>query len=213
MAGNLFIFEGPDGVGKTTIVQALKDKLSSDRFEFLSFPGREEGTLGHTIYRIHHSPEDFGIDAMSELARQALHVAAHIDVIETRIRPWLAEGKNVVLDRFWWSTVVYGSAGGGEHKALMDLVAAEQTVWAEIKPAIAFLIDRDSPIDRKEDPVYWQQLRLSYARLADHESGRYKVCTISNSGRVADSIAFVEGEIADVRSRNPDKTNANTRVQ
>lgn len=201
MIGNLFIFEGPDGVGKTTIVQALKDKLGGDAFEFLSFPGREEGTLGHAIYRLHHSPEDFGIRVMSELARQALHVAAHIDAIETRIRPWIAEGRNVVLDRFWWSTIVYGSIGGVEHQALIDLVAAEQIVWGEIKPAIAFLIDRDSPIDRKEDPAYWQRLRSSYARLAARESRRYKVCTVSNTGTVADSIAIVEAQVAEVRSR------------
>lgn len=200
MTGNLFIFEGPDGVGKTTIVKALKDKLVGDAFEFLSFPGREEGTLGHLIYRIHHNREDFGIRVMSELARQALHVAAHIDVIETRIKPWIAEGKNVVLDRFWWSTIVYGTVGGGEHSALADLVAAEQTVWGEIKPAIAFLIDRDSPIDRKEDEDYWQQLRSSYARLGSQESERYKVCTVMNTGAVADAIAFVEAQIAKVRS-------------
>ncbi len=117
MVGKLLIFEGPDGVGKTTIVQELKAKLSVENFKFLSFPGREEGTLGNAIYRMHHSPQEFGIKVMSELARQTLHIAAHIDVIETRIKPWIAEGKNVVLDRFWWSTLVYGSVGGGEQQA------------------------------------------------------------------------------------------------
>lgn len=198
MTGNLFIFEGPDGVGKTTIVKALKDKFAGDVFEFLSFPGREEGTLGHVIYRIHHNRADFGIGVMSELALQALHVAAHVDVIETRIRPWITEGKNVVLDRFWWSTIVYGTVGGGEHRALIDLVSAEQTVWGDIKPTIAFLIDRDSPIDRNEDPAYWQQLRSSYARLADREREYYKVCIVDNTGLVADSIAFVGAQIAQV---------------
>lgn len=197
MAGKLFIFEGPDGVGKTTIVQGLKRKLSNNTFEFLSFPGRDEGTLGRAIYRIHHGPEEFGIKVMSELARQALHVAAHIDVIETRIRPWIAEGKNVVVDRFWWSTLVYGSVGGSEQKALKELVAAEETVWGEIKPAAAFLIDRDSPIDRGEDLNYWQALRESYARLLAQESCKYQVHTVRNIGSVAEAVDGVEATIAE----------------
>ncbi|MDX0931390.1 hypothetical protein GOE05_28695 [Sinorhizobium medicae] len=197
MAGKLFIFEGPDGVGKTTIVEELKQKLPPTAFEFLSFPGRDEGTLGRAIYRIHHEPEEFGIKVMSELARQALHIAAHIDAIETRIGPWLAEGKNVVLDRFWWSTLVYGSVGGGKQKALQELVAAEKTVWGEIKPAAAFLIDRDSPINRREDLTFWHQLRDSYARLAAQQGGDYPVITVRNIGSIAEAIDGVTVKIAE----------------
>ncbi|MBZ9790500.1 hypothetical protein K9B32_10245 [Rhizobium sp. 3T7] len=197
MAGKLLIFEGPDGVGKTTIVQELKAKLSSETFKFLSFPGRDEGTLGKAIYRIHHSPQEFGIKVMSELARQTLHIAAHIDVIETRIKPWIAEGRNVVLDRFWWSTLVYGSVGGGEQKALKELVAAEVTVWGEIKPAVAFLIDRDRPIDRTEELVYWQALRDGYARLSAQEANNHQVRIIRNIGTIADAVDSVEASIAE----------------
>lgn len=196
MTGKLFIFEGPDGVGKTTVVQALKEEFAGTAFEFLSFPGRDEGTLGHAIYRIHHDPEEFGIKVMSELARQTLHVAAHIDVIETRIIPWIADGKNVVLDRFWWSTLIYGSVGGGEQKALAELVAAEQTVWGKIKPAIAFLIDRDSPINRTEDLAYWRELRSGYGRLAAQESNKYQVQIVKNTGSVAEAVDGVEATIS-----------------
>lgn len=195
MAGKLFIFEGPDGVGKSTIVQALKDALHTERFEFLSFPGRDEGTLGHAIYRIHHAPEEFGIRAMSELARQALHIAAHIDAIEIRIKPLIADGCNVVLDRFWWSTLVYGGVGGGEQKALIHLVAAEQTVWGEIKPTIAFLIDRDTPINRNEELTYWLKLRASYAELAAQQSAEHQVQTVRNVGSVGDALDLVRSSV------------------
>lgn len=202
MAGKLFIFEGPDGVGKTTIVQELKQKLPASEFEFLSFPGRDEGTLGRAIYRIHHKPEEFGIKVMSELARQALHIAAHIDVIETRIVPWISDGKNVVLDRFWWSTLVYGSVGGGKQKALEELVAAEKTVWGQIKPAAAFLIDRDSPINRREDLAYWQQLRDSYAQLGSQQCSEHPVLTVRNIGSIAESVDGVASKIAEILANN-----------
>ncbi|RCK33941.1 hypothetical protein TH9_05895 [Thalassospira xiamenensis] len=196
MFGKLFTFEGPDGVGKTTIVQELKKILAHDSFEFLSFPGREEGTLGGLIYRIHHKPEEFDIKAMSELARQTLHIAAHIDVIETRIRPWIVEGKNVVLDRFWWSTLVYGSVGGGQQKAMKELVAVEETVWGQIKPAVAFLIDRDVPINRNEDLAYWQELRSSYSRLAAQEGSKYEVQIVKNTNSLAEAVDSIEANIA-----------------
>jgi dTMP kinase len=189
MAGKLFIFEGPDGVGKSSIVGELKLRLAHHTFEFLSFPGRDDGTLGKAIYRIHHTPEEFGISVMSALAKQALHVAAHIDVIETRIRPWIAGGKNVVLDRFWWSTVVYGSVGGGDLTALNHLIAAEQSVWGEVKPSAAFFVDRESPIDRDdEDLTVWRHLREEYALLASRESSGYPVFTIKNTASLTDAV-------------------------
>lgn len=201
MAGKLFIFEGPDGVGKTTIVEELKQKLPASDFEFLSFPGRDEGTLGRVIYRIHHEPEEFGIKVMSELARQALHIAAHIDVIETRIAPWISDGKNVVLDRFWWSTLVYGSVGGGKQKALEELVAAEKAVWGQIKPTAAFLIDRDSPINRREDLAYWQQLRDSYAQLGSQQGSEHPVHTVRNIGTIAEAVDDVAPKIAEASAK------------
>lgn len=196
MGGKLLIFEGPDGVGKSSIVQELKLRLPPDSFEFLSFPGRDEGTLGRAIYRIHHAPEEFGIKLMSPLAKQALHVAAHIDVIETRIRPWIAAGKNVVLDRFWWSTLVYGSVGGGDQTALKQLVVAEETVWGDIKPSVAFIIDRDSPIDREEeDLTAWRLIREEYAQLALQETVKHSVVKICNIGTLTDAVDEVEASI------------------
>jgi len=66
MTGKLFFIEGPDGVGKSTTIDLLKVGLSqrTARFDFLSFPGKAEGTLGAVVYRIHHAPADFGISTM-----------------------------------------------------------------------------------------------------------------------------------------------------
>ncbi|MFK0692797.1 hypothetical protein ACFX5Q_32285 [Mesorhizobium sp. IMUNJ 23033] len=51
MSGKLFFIEGPDGVGKATTIDLLKDALvqRSGRFEFLSFPGKAEGTLAQSF--------------------------------------------------------------------------------------------------------------------------------------------------------------------
>ena len=54
--GRLFVLEGPDGVGKTTLAGAVARRLSAIGYpsEYHSFPGREPGSLGAWVYKAHH---------------------------------------------------------------------------------------------------------------------------------------------------------------
>ena len=108
--GRLIVFEGADGVGKTELAQRTAQLLTTIGcpFEYIPFPGRAEGSLGRFIYTLHHKPRELGVPYITATARQALHVAAHLDGLETLILPSLAAGTNIVLDRFWWSMMVYG---------------------------------------------------------------------------------------------------------
>jgi dTMP kinase len=145
LSGKLFVFEGSDGVGKTTIAQAVAAELRAQKVpcEYLSFPGREDGTIGHLVYRVHHNPEAFGVTSVSALALQALHVAAHVDTIERRIRPALSAGRCVILDRFWWSTWVYGRVAGIAAAPLTSVIDFERVVWNSIQPAAVFVVSRE----------------------------------------------------------------------
>ncbi|HEY6767746.1 MAG TPA: AAA family ATPase [Candidatus Sulfotelmatobacter sp.] len=91
MAAKLVIFEGPDGVGKSTLLKATSDLLAQRKIPFLSlsFPGKTPGTLGELVDRIHHTPQDLQLNAITPLALQALHIAVHLDAIDTRIKPAL----------------------------------------------------------------------------------------------------------------------------
>src|SRR5207249_1009081 len=66
MPGRLFVFEGPDGVGKSTVSAMVAARLRADglRCELMAFPGNEPGTLGTLIRHVHHQPELFGIAGM-----------------------------------------------------------------------------------------------------------------------------------------------------
>ncbi len=57
--GQLVVFEGPDGVGKSELAARFQSWLEGHGFsaERLSFPGKEEGTLGKLVYDLHSSPE------------------------------------------------------------------------------------------------------------------------------------------------------------
>ncbi|CDX12611.1 Thymidylate kinase (fragment) [Mesorhizobium plurifarium] len=193
MPGKLFFIEGPDGVGKTTTVDLLKVALSQrfGHFEFLSFPGKAEGTLGAVVYRIHHDPGGCGIATMSELSKQALHIAAHLDAIERLIMPALQSGTHVILDRFWWSTLIYGAAAGVHQAGLRTLVEAERLVWDKFQPALAILLDRDHPIDRDDEIGSWLKLRDAYRTLGLEERAHYPVEIVSNMRTPEDAVSAI----------------------
>ena len=128
--GALIILEGPDGVGKTSLSQAIEDHFQNgtDTFLRLSFPGREPDTLGKLVYEIHHDSSHHGVETISEFSKQVLHIAAHIDSIEKTIGPALNAGKNVLLDRYWWSAWVYGVVAGLNRRALKKLIDLERVL-------------------------------------------------------------------------------------
>lgn len=196
--GELIVFEGPDGVGKSTLAKMVAQTLSAQgcTCRLLSFPGREDGTLGQLVYRLHHDAATLGVQSISETARQALHVAAHLDVMERVILPALASGQHVILDRFWWSTLVYGKAGGIEASALKALIEPETRLWGD-QPTTLFLVDRETPIDRDEDANSWQKLRGLYAELAKEDSSVHRVEVVSNTGTL-------EGAVSKILVRLPD---------
>lgn len=209
--GHLIVFEGPDGVGKSTLAKAVAQTLNNagQHCRVLSFPGRDEGTLGQLIYSLHHDPSSFGITSISETARQALHVAAHLDVMERVILPALSSGEHVLLDRFWWSTLVYGKAGGVAGDALHALVMPELRLWGR-HPTTIFLVDREAPIDRKERADYWQLLRRLYSELADDLANApttaSRIERISNAGTLEEAVSLVLTRLPDALRQKRSKT-------
>ena len=198
--GRLVIFEGPDGVGKTTLAKALVEQLTRRGMpcEYFSFPGREPGTLGHLVYEVHHDPGKFGVDHMEPASLQVLHVAAHLDAIGRRILPALEAGRSVILDRFWWSTVVYGIVGGVDRGVLDAMIELELNGWGGAKPDVAFLVTRRSPLQKEGSDERWRRLRDAYGELAREQATRHPVETVANEGPLDEALGQVlralEGE-------------------
>jgi thymidylate kinase len=185
--GKLIVFEGPDGVGKSTLSEALTKNLRAADIpcEHVAFPGKEEGTIGRLVYDLHHRPDTFGLNKVAPASLQALHIAAHLDAIERRILPALNEGRWVILDRFWWSTWVYGNAAAVDTHSLDAMVRVERLHWKGVKPAVIFLIDRSRGLPHDETS---DRLRQGYYTLREREWGRYPVRLIRNDGPVGESL-------------------------
>ena len=127
---------------------------------------------------------------MNQTSLQLLHIAAHIDTIESKILPALRKGYYVVLDRFWWSTWVYGIVSGADQRSLKAMIELEGIHWENTCPAICFLVERRTPLDGKLTSP-WNRLIEEYAKLASREGYHYPVRCISNESTVAESLAEV----------------------
>lgn len=186
----LIVFEGPDGVGKTTLAEALVDELTRQgtRCEYFSFPGKDPGTLGRLVYDIHHNPKKFGVRDMNPTSKQVLHIAAHVDAIEGRILPALEEGRTIVLDRFWWSTFVYGIVDGVDRDSLDAMIALELKSWADAKPNVAFLVTRQSPLRTEGPDERWRKLRAVYEDIGREQVGCHPVETVHNEVSITEAL-------------------------
>lgn len=101
--GALIVFEGAEGVGKTTQARRLVDALEHHgvRCSHLREPG---GTsLGEAIRNVLLEP----FRTITAPAEALLFMASRAQLVSEKIQPTLASGDVVVLDRFFLSTYAY----------------------------------------------------------------------------------------------------------
>jgi hypothetical protein len=131
------------------------------------------------------------VDYLSPAGLQALHVAAHIDAIERQIVPRLLEGTTVILDRFWWSTKVYGLMDGIPEEHIDALVGSELKFWGPVRPSALFLLERQASLKREIGCSNWSSYVAAYRRLAERERDRYPIHRIKNQAGIDDTVGEV----------------------
>lgn len=111
MKKGIFIsFEGPDGAGKTSVLQGLLPKLAASGVELVTT--REPGgvAIAEAIRSVILNPENTAMDDKTELL---LYIAARRQHLKERIIPALDAGKLLLVDRFIDSSVAYQGFGRG----------------------------------------------------------------------------------------------------
>jgi dTMP kinase len=101
-------FEGLDGSGKTTQVERLRAHLEADGREVVT--AREPGgtALGEQLRTlVLHGSQ------MTPWAEALLYAAARAELVAEVIEPALARGADVLLDRYFDSSVAYQGIGRG----------------------------------------------------------------------------------------------------
>lgn len=91
----LIIFEGVNAAGTSEVCnEYLRTPIHRGvAAMLLAFPGNTPGTLGHLVCQLHHDTRSIGVEQLTSASLQALHIAAHLDAIESVITPTLELGK------------------------------------------------------------------------------------------------------------------------
>ncbi len=186
-------FEGGEGSGKTTQITMLARYLEAQGREVLVTrePGGTPLAEAIRTFLMDHAQ-----DGLRPMAETLMFLAARCEHVETLIRPALAEGKNVLCDRFSDSTFVYqGIARGLGVDALKHL---QRHVVGEMLPTRSFLLDIDPArgLERaaarrgehtRFDALgleFHTQVRQGFLHLAAAEPDRFRVIDASASPEV-----------------------------
>lgn len=145
MNKGLFIsIEGPDGSGKTTQINLLRDFLCQHSiFDFEILFTREPGgtKIGEKIRDIILDNAHVEMDALTEAMLYAAARAQHVQEI---IKPALEEGKLVICDRFVDSSIAYQAYGRqlGDCVSVINKIAVNhimpyRTIFIDLDPELA----------------------------------------------------------------------------
>lgn len=131
------VLEGIDGSGKSRVKKALSERLQLENIILTEEPTNT--WLGDAVRRSHKERVNPFTEALLFIADRAAH--------SDQIRIWLEQGKSVISDRYYHSTVAYQSA------ALERRVDFDPVPWllsinrkVSVEPDMVFLLRIDPRI-------------------------------------------------------------------
>jgi dTMP kinase len=184
--GKFITFEGVDGAGKSTHIDAVISFLESKNISVKRT--REPGgtKLGEKLRELLlHDEMDPETETLLMFAARRQHIAEII-------KPNLDEGIFVVSDRFTDATYAYQY--GGKQVAYSKIQTLEAWVHPDLKADLTLLFDLpvEISIDRlkknrtpdkfeKESEAFFNRLRNVYLDLARQHPNRYKIINANQS--------------------------------
>jgi dTMP kinase len=132
--GLLITFEGPEGSGKTTLIQAIAE-LMTERGEQPMVIREPGGTdLGERIRNILLDTASEGMCGETELL---LMVASRAQLVREKIAPALAAGMIILCDRFADASVAYQGYGRELGESTVD--SLNKVALGDLQPDLTFL--------------------------------------------------------------------------
>ncbi len=178
--GRFITFEGVDGAGKSTQIDALARALDQRGRAFVRT--REPGgtPLGEQLRALMLSLD------MAPLTETLLMFAARREHVSGIIEPALAAGQWVLCDRFTDASYAYQGAGRGVEAERIDLLA--NWVQPGLQPDLTVLVDLDPAEAQRrralarsadrfevESDAFFARVRAAYLERAAREAKRFFV--------------------------------------
>jgi dTMP kinase len=204
-------FEGTEGVGKTTQIDRLADRLKLAGYVVCET--REPGgtALGKRLRRVLLEPTDRPMHAVTELLLYAADRAQHLTEV---ILPALDRGEVVLCDRFLDATLAYqGHARGLGVDAVLELhrmppldARPDRTLLLDMTPerALARALDRNAGTGQDasegrfeaERLEFHERVRTGYLELARKQPRRIRV--VPADGEADDVASRIVSELTDL---------------
>jgi len=180
--GWFITFEGIEGCGKSTQALLLSTALRDRGFEVLLT--REPGgpSISEAIRKILLNPENYEMLPETEML---LYMASRSQHTGQWIIPALQEGKIVISDRYYDSTIAYQGAARDLDLSIIETITHFATYNTD--PDLTFLIDlpvetgikriQSRNLDRLELETveFHNKVRTQYLNLARNYASRFKV--------------------------------------
>lgn len=174
--GVLVAFEGIDGAGKTTQVARLAEVLRADGHEVVTSKEPTDGPWGR---KIRDSAATGRLPLDEELEA---FVQDRIEHVGQTILPALEQGKIVLLDRYFYSTIAYQGARGADPAELdrrMRAIAPtpDAVYLLDLDPGAALvrIHVRDSAPNEFEKVESLEQVRSVFQRLKETDRAIFEV--------------------------------------
>ena len=184
MKGIFITIEGPDGSGKTSVIQSLLPKLEKELNQKIVATREPGGSkIAEKIRELILGPEH---TEMNERTEALLYAAARRQHLVEKIIPALNEEKVVICDRFVDSSLAY--QGVARAIGIEQIAAINQFATEGLTPNITLYLDVEAHIglerinknkdnrqfDRldQEDLVFHQTVRSAYLDLVKQNPTR-----------------------------------------
>jgi dTMP kinase len=200
VAGRLITLEGLDGSGKTTLASGLQAALP----DVLVL--REPGGVAFSE-RLREVVKDPSL-AVDPRAEALLYATARAQLVAERVRPALADGRWVLLDRFVDSSLAYQGAGRGLGVREVGMINAfgtgglvpDRTLLLRVGPAerARRRASRGEAPDRLElsGDAFFDVVARAYDELAAAEPARVRV--LDGEAAPADVLGRALAELEDL---------------
>lgn len=183
MNGLFISFEGIDGAGKSTHIQAMANAFTAQGRQ-VTLTREPGGTpLAEQLRAMVLQ------DSMDAMTEALLVFAARRDHVQRVILPALAQGDVVLCDRFSDATFAYQGGGRGFDWEVLSqlerwvqgaegghLVRPDVTVWFDLPPEVAAarLSGARAPDKFESQPqAFFEKVAAGYAKRLDEDSARF----------------------------------------
>lgn len=212
MAKGIFIsLEGPDGAGKSSVLEALIPILEAKGQALVTT--REPGgvAVAEKIRDVVLDPKHTEIDEKTELL---LYIASRRQHLVERILPALDRGEMVLVDRFIDSSVAYQGFGRGLKVADIDWLNDFATDGLKPDLTLYFDIEAEEGLARiakskergadrldRESVEWHQRVREGYLSILEKEPNRVRKIDASQPLEkvVADTLAVLAERVESLR--------------